>query len=131
MRYLGIDYGKKRIGLSLSDEGAQFAFAKETVPNDATAIDRIGQIAARENVGAFVIGDARALSGAENPITNEVEDFAKFLGAHTGLPVEFSREAWSSMEAARFAPKGKEHDDAAAAAIILQRFLDQHGPDRG
>lgn len=126
MRYLGIDYGARRIGLALSDEKGEFAFPKETVPNDATSVDRIAQIAAREGVQKIVLGDARAMNGAENPITGEVEAFAKMLSGHSGLPLDLAREAWSSVEAARFAPKGKEHNDAAAAAIILQRYLDSH-----
>lgn len=130
MRYLGIDYGARRIGLALSDERGEFAFPKETVPNDATSVDRIAQIAAREGAEAIILGDARAMNGAENLITDEVEAFAKILSGHAGLPVTLAREAWSSIEAARFAPKGKEHNDAAAAAIILQRYLDTHPPIR-
>ena len=42
------------------------------------------------------------------------------------IPIHRSREAWSSQEAARFAPQGQKHNDSAAAAIILQRFLDSH-----
>jgi RNase H-fold protein (predicted Holliday junction resolvase) len=42
----------------------------------------------------------------------------------SGLPIERSWEVWSSIEAGRFAGKGHEHDDASAAAFILQRFLD-------
>ena len=124
MRYLGIDYGARRIGLALSDEAGEFAFPKETIPNDTTAIDRLAKIIRTENAKEIVVGDTRAQNGMDNPITAESETFVQQLGAHTGLIVHQSREAWSSIEASRFAPKGKEHDDAAAAAIILQRFLD-------
>ncbi len=125
---LGIDFGVKRLGIALSDDRGQFAFPKETIPNDATSIDRIAQIATREHVQKIVIGDTRAVNGAENAITSKSDVFTQTLAAHTGLPVERIWESWSSIEAARFAPKGKEHDDAAAAAIILQRYLDSH-PD--
>lgn len=124
MRYLGIDYGAKRIGLALSDEDAQFAFPNETVPNDATSVDRINNIILKNHVKGIIIGDTRAGNGADNPITGEAKEFARQLEANAGIALHFSREAWSSIEASRFAPKGKEHDDAAAAAIILQRFLD-------
>lgn len=124
MRILGIDYGAKRIGVALSDEGAGFAFPAETIPNDVTAIDRIAKICTREGVRTIVIGDTHAANDAENAITKEANAFAASVQRFTRLPVEMVREAFSSAEAARFAPKGKEHDDAAAAAIILQRYLD-------
>ncbi len=124
MRYLGIDYGARRIGLALSDEKGEFAFPNATVPNDGSTIDRIGKICVKEGVQEIVIGDTRAGNEGENVITKEAEDFAELLSKHTRLVVHRVREAWSSMEASRFAPKGKEHDDAAAAAIILQRYLD-------
>lgn len=123
MRYLGIDYGARRIGIAVSDEAGGFAFPKETIPNDKSALDRIAGIIAREHVGEIVIGDARAATGAENPVTFEADRFAEKLGAHVKIPMYRAREAWSSVEAGRFAPKGV-HDDSAAAAIILQRFLD-------
>ena len=125
MRYLGIDYGARRIGIALSDEKGQFAFPKETIPNDATAVDRVEKMCKKEGVHEVVMGDTRAANDISNAITKEAEDFADALSRHSGLVVHREREAWSSVEASRFAPKGKEHDDAAAAAIILQRFLDR------
>jgi putative Holliday junction resolvase len=127
MRYLGIDYGARRIGIAVSDEAGSFAFPKETIPNDATSIDRIHTLVKRENIGHIVIGDTRAMNGVNNAITLEADAFARSLESHSKIPVSRSWEAWSSIEASRFAPKGKEHDDAAAAAIILQRFLDTQG----
>lgn len=125
MRYLGIDYGARRIGIAVSDEKGSFAFPKETLPNDASAIDRITAHVKTSEIHEIVMGDARAMNGLENPVTKEAEDFAAALHAHAHVPVHLSSEAWSTVEAARFAPKGKEHDDAAAAAIILQRYLDR------
>ncbi|MBL8158290.1 Holliday junction resolvase RuvX [bacterium] len=130
MRYLGLDYGAKRIGIAVSDVAGSFAFPRETIPNDYTAIDRLARLVKEEGVQEVVIGDARAVSGAENPITAESEKFAKMIEMHLRLPVHSVWEAWSSVEAARFAPKGKEHDDSAAAAIILQRHLDKNRPSQ-
>jgi putative Holliday junction resolvase len=129
MRILGLDYGARRIGIALSDAGAQFAFPHSTIPNDASAIDRIEEICNKEEVKEVVMGDTRASNNADNAITDEAELFAKTLGTHSGHVVALVREAWSSAEAARFAPKGV-HDDAAAAAIILQRHLDSRGTTR-
>jgi len=128
MKYLGLDYGAKRIGVAVSDTNGGFAFPRETIPNDFTAIDRLQKLIKEDGIKAIVIGDARAVSGAENAITAEAEAFAKKLESFLKLPVTPIWEAWSSVEAARFAPKGREHDDSAAAAIILQRYLDTHRP---
>ena len=129
MRYLGLDYGAKRIGVAISDADGGFAFPHDTIPNDYTTIDRLQRFVKEEKIGAIVLGDARAVNGAANPITADAETFAKSLETHLKLPVETVWEAWSSVEAGRFAPKGKEHDDSAAAAIILQRYLDARRKD--
>jgi len=123
MRILGLDYGAKRIGIALSDEGGSFAFPHSTIPNDVSAIDRIAAICKKEEVNEIAMGDTRAANEHANLITEEAEVFAHKLHAHSGKEVRLVREAWSSSEASRFAPKGA-HDDAAAAAIILQRHLD-------
>lgn len=123
MRILGLDYGTKRIGIALSDEGRGFAFPHSTIPNDSSAIDRIAIICKKEGVKEIAMGDTRAANEQANVITEAAEVFAQSLRAHSGMDVRLVREAWSSSEAARFAPSGA-HDDAAAAAIILQRYLD-------
>jgi len=126
MKYLGIDYGKKRVGVALSDETGSFAFPKEVIPT-GDALSRIRDIALRERVAAVVIGDARSFSGISNVVTDERDKFAVRLQEILSVPIETVWEAGSSVEASRFAPEGRGHDDAAAAAIILQRFLDAKG----
>ena len=128
MRYLGIDYGSKRIGVAVSDEAGGFAFPKSTIPNDASSIDRISKIISQENIKTIVCGDTRADTGAPNRVTDEADVFIDRLAAHVKLPVHRVREAWSSSEAARYSPKGEKRDDAAAA-IILQRYLDGNAAD--
>ena len=124
VRYLGIDYGDT-IGLALSDEGGAFAFPLENIPLSPEAYRRVLEVCRERGVGAIVIGDTRALNGGANRVTQASDDFAAKIGDMTGLVVHREQEAWSSVEAARFAPKGQMHNDAAAAAIILQRFLDR------
>lgn len=127
MRYLGVDYGSKRVGIAVSDDAGSFAFPKQTVINDHRLVARIAEIAAMEKVQAIVIGDARSLSGGHNKITGEADRFSENLRDATKLTMFRIREAYSSAEAMRFAPAHHRHDDSAAAAIILQRFLDDHG----
>ena len=123
MRYLGIDYGLRRIGLALSDVEGMLAFPHATVSNDAKALAAIVDLVQKEGIGHVVIGDTRAQGGGVNEITEAAEAFTEALAQAAKVPVDQVSEAWSSYEAGRFAPKG-EHDDAAAAAIILQRYLD-------
>lgn len=124
MRFLGVDYGDM-IGLALSDEAGVFAFPHASMPSDGSAVAAIARLCAERGVGAVVIGDTRAMNGGANPITERSDRFADAIAKATGLSVHREREAWSSVEAARFAPQGDKHNDAVAAAIILQRFLDR------
>lgn len=124
MRYLGIDYGAKKIGIAISDSAGSFAFPREVLDNNERVSEKILQIIRDETVHEIVMGDTRAMSGGSNHITDEAETFAGNLQKQSGIPVHRAREAWSSREASRFAPENKQHDDSAAAAIILQRFLD-------
>lgn len=124
MRYLGIDYGTTRTGIALSDPGGSFAFPHDVLVTDAQLPQRVAKLATELKAEAIVLGDSRTLSGSANTITTKVDMFAEALSQLTQLPILWVREGWSSQEARRFAPKGKDHDDSAAAAIILQRHLD-------
>lgn len=125
MKYLGLDYGTKRVGVALSDTGGIVAFPKTVLANDDMLVRAIAELAAAEEIGAVVIGEPKTLEGHDNPLVVEVERFIELLAQKLEVPIHREREAFSSVEAGRFAPKGQKHDDAAAA-IILQRFLDAH-----
>ena len=124
MRYLGIDFGLKRVGLAVSDEAGSIAFPRSTIANDDVLTERIFALIQEEHIGVVVVGDTRAASGAPNITSLSADLFIEELREKLDIPVRRGFEAWSSVEAARYAPKGQKHDDAAAAAIILQRFLD-------
>ena len=129
MKYLGIDFGTKRIGLAVSDAMGAIAFPRATVKNDAQLFEALADVIRDERVKAIVVGDTRSHGGMENPITKDVEAFIENLKKRMHLPVERGWEAGSSIEASRYAEKGDEHHDSAAAAIILQRFLEMRGHD--
>ena len=123
MKYLGIDYGAKRIGLAVATQG--IAFPHSVVPNDANILDAIKDVIAQQRVESIVVGDTRSFGGHENPVTKEAEEFAERLKVETALPVQLVSEAGSSVEASRHAPEEEKLDDATAA-FILQRYLDMH-----
>lgn len=126
MKHLGIDYGAKRVGIAISDAEGTIAFPRTTIPNDKELLAHLRDVIEKEHIEAVVVGDTRSHGGAGNSITPEAEAFVATLERETKLPVERVWEAWSSIEASRYAPEGKTHEDAAAAAIILQRYLDIH-----
>ncbi|MBP9757456.1 MAG: Holliday junction resolvase RuvX [Candidatus Pacebacteria bacterium] len=123
MKFLGIDYGGKRIGLAVSDEGGTIAFPRETIANMRGVIGSIQKLIAEEKIGFVVVGDTQSYGGIPNPITFKVKEFVEDLKKVLDVPIASSWEAGSTMEANRYDPDG-EHNDAAAAAIILQRYLD-------
>jgi putative Holliday junction resolvase len=136
---LGIDYGARRIGLALSDATATLASPWRIVqrpPSEAETlrlmIKEIGTLAADDDgLGAVVIGWPRKLNGAPTDHTPLVEAFANALRTHVTVPVVLQDERLSSHEAeSRLAHrerdwrKRKAKLDAAAAAVILQDYLD-------
>lgn len=126
MKYLGIDYGSKRVGIAVSDGEGKIAFPRADVPNDEKLLQLVAQMAKEERVEKIIIGDTRAWGGGANTVTPESETFAAELAKRTAILSEFAFEAGSSIEASRYAPEGHEHSNAAAAALILQRYIDMH-----
>ena len=124
MRYLGIDYGAKRVGVSVSDEEGRVAFPHAVLANDKNLIAALAVVCRERGISAITVGDSRDFSGAPNKIAEHIEIFNKKIGEATGLPVHSEPEFWSSAQAERW--QGKINKlDASAAAIILQSFLDR------
>lgn len=133
MRFLGIDYGTKRIGLALSDQGAALAFPLDVLSAggnaSARAVEYIVDVCKREHVDGIVMGESRNFKGEENIIMKEARMFAQKIETATGLPVSFELELMSTIQAERLqgrADAQKDTIDASAAAVILQSFLDKH-----
>jgi putative Holliday junction resolvase len=136
---LGIDYGARRIGLALSDATATLASPWRMLhrpPSEAETMRvLLAEIATlqQEDDGleAVVVGWPRRLDGSPTDLTRIVETFAQSLKAKLDVPVVLQDERLSSTEAeSRLAQrerdwrKRKQQLDAAAAAVILQDYLD-------
>lgn len=124
MRYLGIDYGRKRVGTALSDETGAMAFPHEVVPNNEALVAAIESLITKEGVSGIVIGHSTNQAGEDNPIHAAATEFMTDLTLATGLPVHFEPEYYSTQEAIRFQGR-TDKTDAAAAAVILNSFLDK------
>lgn len=133
-RILGIDYGTKRIGVALSDTGAQFGQPYSVIKNSKTTKDevlaKIIDIIKTEQVAEIVLGESKDFKGQDNTVMSVIRDFKSrlecalvFLAPPT-VPVVFEPEFLTSHQAEYF--QGK-HDllDASAAALILQSYLDK------
>ena len=133
MRYLGVDYGTKRVGLALSDEAGTMGFPHAVVPNTPRLADDLSALIARENVGAVVMGESRDLKGGENKVALEVQALGEELALRAGVPVAYESEVFTSALARRQhervgksrAPKARVAVDASAAALILTSYLDR------
>ena len=139
MRIVGLDVGERRIGVAVSDVTRTLArplgvLRPAGLDVDAVRLsaDEIGRLAGEEDgVASIVVGLPRRLDGTPTDMTRRVEQFARQLEARTALPVTLQDERLSSREAeSRLAFREKDwrvrkqHLDAAAAAVILQDYLD-------
>jgi putative Holliday junction resolvase len=131
MRYLGVDYGSKKIGLALSDETGAMGFPHSIIANTPRLVDEICALIAKENIGAVVIGESRNLEGGENPIAKHARTFGTQITERAGVPVFFESEVFTSAQARRApekemksrTPKRHVAVDASAAALILTSYL--------
>ena len=126
VKLLGIDYGKKRIGLATARSEDGIAFPLMVVQNGILAAQEVATISSTEEIERIVMGESRDLDGRRNSIHEEAAQFATELEQLTGMDVVFENEVYSTQQAKREQGKNKSID-ASAAAIILQSYLDRHG----
>lgn len=137
MRYIGIDYGSKRVGVALSDEAGTMGFPHTILTNTPRLVDEVCALIAREGVGAVVVGESRDLAGGDNPIADAAHAFGASIADRTGLQVAYESEVFTSEEARQApakevksrSPKQHAPVDDSAAAIILTSYLSRthHG----
>lgn len=127
MKLLGIDFGRKRVGIAVSDEEQKIAFPKAVYPNDKKLINRIADYCAENSVGGIVLGESRNFKGEDNPVMKDILKFKKKFEEATNLSVFMEPEFMTSSEAEKMRAEGddKEMLDASAAAVILQSYLDK------
>lgn len=124
---MGVDYGSKRVGIAVSDEGLRIAFPKTTLKNEKidVLIKDLKRLIADEDVAEVVIGLPLGLEGQETEASSAVRGCAEKLKAEVSVPIHFENEMFTTKMAIRDGVK-KKQVDAASAAIILQSYLDKH-----
>ena len=122
MRYLGIDYGSKRVGLALSDEAGMMAFPHAVIPNSPTLRKDIEAIIIKNKVTEIVIGHSLDKQSKPNKIQSAIEELMTDLTLAVGLPIHLQPEQFSTQAAIQI--QGRNNmTDAAAAALILDSFI--------
>lgn len=134
-RLVGIDFGSKRIGLAVSDNGQSIAGPGTTLPgsrSDTESAATIVKWAAAQHAVGFIVGLPLSMDGFDSAQTIVTRAFAEQMRRVGQLPVSLFDERLSTFAAEEMmeqagVPIGKRRElrDAFAAQVILQSFLDQ------
>jgi len=129
---LGVDFGRARIGLAISDDLRLLAHPLETVPANKETLQRIAEIVGERNIEAVVVGIPKHMSGEVGQSAREALEFAAKLRALLPCPVETWDERLTTVAANRvLSAAGKKTRqtrkvvDQVAAQMILQGYLDR------
>ncbi len=123
---MGIDYGKRRIGVALSDPSGRIAFPQKVILNRGTSrvAAELKRVIEEEEVGRIAVGLPLGLDGKDTQETRVVRTFVEDLKKEIKLPIEFENEMFTTHMVKKFGIP-REHTDEAAAAVILQSYLDK------
>ncbi len=123
MNILGIDYGKKRIGLAWVQSGLDVVLPYGTINNEQLTINKLIEFVRDEKIDRVVVGLPLGLDGGENENTKKVRGFVEEFKKEISIPVEFVDERFSSRQADVMG--GEVSRDEKAAMVILQSYLDK------
>ncbi|MEW6536107.1 MAG: Holliday junction resolvase RuvX [Candidatus Auribacterota bacterium] len=131
-RYLGIDYGEKRIGIAMSDELGIIAKALKFIPQSESAIAEIIALADVNRVSAIVVGVPKNMNGTLGPAAEAAIAFADQLKKAAASDVYLWDERLTTCQANRTLleanvsrKKRKQAVDSMAAQLLLQNYLDR------
>jgi putative Holliday junction resolvase len=136
MRFLGIDYGTRRIGLSFGDElGVATPLPALVEADSIRRWDTLLALARQRGISEIVVGHPLNMDDSAGPKAKEAEAFAARLAAALACPVHLVDERLTSHEAESSLPASRRRAvrasgiiDSRAATLILQDYLDQRFP---
>ena len=140
MRIMALDVGDSRIGVALSDPLEMLASPLTIIKrlNEASDVRSIVNLVNENKAGRLIVGLPLSLSGEAGMQAQKVKDFAEKLVSVLSIPLEMVDESFSTVtareymrETGRKKDRFKKKDDAVAAAVILQSYLDEASVRRG
>jgi putative Holliday junction resolvase len=137
-KYLGIDYGLKRVGISVSDNSHKYAFQREHIINDSKLFEKILELIRRESISKVIIGYPLRFNSEKTHSTDDVEGFKEKLTSvlkKNSIEAEiifYDERFTSSLASYNLANSGlskkkrqnKGLVDSISAQIILQDYID-------
>lgn len=124
-RLMGIDYGRKKIGIALSGEDTNIAFPKYVLQNDDKILEKIKKIVEEEDVKKIIIGKSLDYNQKPNPLMKDIKYFSKKIEKTLNVKTDYQEEFLTTQEALRIQGK-TELTDASAAALILKSYLEKN-----
>jgi putative holliday junction resolvase len=133
MRVLAIDHGTKRMGIAVSDPSGTIALPLEFIPAEPfkAFLERLKALIQEKEVEQILIGMPRNMDGSYGPAAAKVQEFIAVLKETIAIPIRTWDERLTSTQANRMLlqtdmrrQERKQKVDQAAAAILLQSFLD-------
>lgn len=132
LRFLGIDFGARRMGLAYGDEiGVATPLPAILAADPVKQWAQLGEMIRSRRITELVVGHPLNMDGTSGPKAKEVEGFARRLGSEFGLPVHLVDERLTSYEAELTVPPSRRRAirasgliDSRAATLILQDYLE-------
>ena len=133
MRVLAIDHGTKRMGIAVSDPSGMIALPLEFIPAEPFNgfLARLKTLLQEKEVELILVGMPRNMDGSYGPAAAKVQEFLAVLKETIAIPIKTWDERLTSTQANRMLlqtdmrrKERKQKVDQAAAAILLQSFLD-------
>jgi putative Holliday junction resolvase len=137
MRILAVDHGEKRIGLALSDPTATIASPLRVIEHVSRLMDaaQVANLAHENQIGLIVIGQSFDEEERPNLAGRRAAKFAEALKEQTQIPIVLWDESFSTQDARLTRielgvsrKKRGGHQDALAAVVILQSYLESNRP---
>jgi len=128
MRMIGIDYGDKKIGLALGDSETNVAVPLDVIQNTDPLYQTIADLIKSEAIDQVVVGvPLSTTDGPGSPQLEKTRQFIQELRHVVSIPIHEEDERYTTTESIRLQREegASAEDDALAAMLILQAYLDQ------
>ena len=123
-RAIGIDYGKRRVGVAMSDPEKKIAFPHSVIENDPELPMQILELCKQNEVDLVVVGESKDFNNVENPIMKDIRKFVENFSKVSTLKPVYEPETLSSHQVSKI-QGDTENIDSGAASIILQSYLNR------